>query len=170
MRLHVQVGTNQLAFWFAQRDGARTHRLSENRHTEVSVQLSIPVRFAAQEIGAFLALQDSDRRVSGIIWFPLSPPNGLSMAGTRVWRISADGPPGRSGYVPFCVPEGRLVSSGPIASALRSQGGILNEIAAELAERDIAPRTIATGPQPQCATSSKWNKIEHRLFSFITQN
>ena len=33
------------------------------------------------------------------------------MAGTRVWRISAGGPPGRSGYVPLCVPEGQLVRS-----------------------------------------------------------
>ena len=42
-------------------------------------------------------------------------PKGPSMGGTRVWRISAGGPPGRSGYDPLCVPEGRLVSSGRLA-------------------------------------------------------
>jgi hypothetical protein len=34
------------------------------------------------------------------------------MAGTRIWQTSAGGPPCRSGYVPLCVPEGQLVSSG----------------------------------------------------------
>jgi hypothetical protein len=38
------------------------------------------------------------------------------MAGTRIWRVSAGGAPGRSGSVPLCVPEGQLVSSGLIVA------------------------------------------------------
>jgi hypothetical protein len=54
-----------------------------------------------------------ERMTSGIKCgrFPLSPPNGPSMPGPRVWRISAGGSPGCSGYVPLRVPEGQLVRS-----------------------------------------------------------
>jgi hypothetical protein len=47
-----------------------------------------------------------------IICFPLSPPKARAMAGKRIWRISAGGSPGRSGYILLCVPEGQLGSSG----------------------------------------------------------
>jgi hypothetical protein len=53
-------------------------------------------------------------RLTEIICFPLSPAKGRLITGTRIWRIAADGPPGRSGYVPICVPEGQLVSSGRV--------------------------------------------------------
>jgi len=51
------------------------------------------------------------------ICFPLSPSKARSTPGTRIWRISEDGPTDRSGSVPLCVPEGLLVSSGLIAAA-----------------------------------------------------
>ena len=66
------------------------------------------------------------------------------MAGTRIWRISADGSPDCSGFVPLCVPEGQLVSSGRYIDDVELRMAIealLNKI--ELANRFT--RAVAVG-------------------------
>jgi hypothetical protein len=68
----AQASTNESAFWYAQGDGTRTDSLSENPRIMVSVHFPNPTGFSVQKIGLFLARQDNDRRVSGIICFPLS--------------------------------------------------------------------------------------------------
>ena len=83
-----------------------------------------------------------------------------TMAGTRVWRISAGGPPGRSGYVPLCVPEGQLVSSGQIGPGMHN--GEDGRPARNRQRRDNTPERF--NPASRCRDH---NNLHHAALTLL---
>ncbi len=90
---------------------------AENLSQRVSVQRLIPTPFVVY----FWGLKQPDfagaAGLTEIICFPLSPPNGLSMAGTRVWRISDGGHTGGFAPTPVVQTRGAVSPKRPFAGA-----------------------------------------------------